>query len=603
MKNNKFDILNYDIAKFDVAVEFNYHFYDETLEDIQPINDEDIDLKLNNINMNMSNKITISLKDLKERVFFDSNILFIDKINDKALEMLKLFQFRNLNFVYRNNEIIPDNYLFNSNNSFEDKSINFINNINQKNLNKIFDSFDINNQKYGDLTMFNHRNITYGTDYLTDIVKFKQSSQYACDLNFDEFLSGLKTLSLLNNNEFFIIKNENISNENVTKNISVSEGEIQRLISNRKSTVQSLQDNDDKSILMQFKPFLLSQIFEDETEIKNQTGVAFVGFLIKKNVKDPLRGTKFNAASQFVYVDFKDNTNNEIILYDGLLNYTHSYSYEISPVFYLGLYNFNGYDIYNFPLITHSLVYTNSKYTQFINSVDYYPPEPPNALIAKFKPKLFKAELSWCHPTNPQNDVIGFQIYRRKNLFESFKLIKMYLTKDITEFKYMNFFADRIEDKSIIKLSDTRGLDIDMYSFIDDEVNLTTDTYIYAVCSVDAHGYVSNYSSQIGLRYSKIYNSLIVDQVSVQNAPRTYPNLYVQRKSQLFEYDDLAFDFIPTFKNKEKIKVYFTPDALTLRNKTNHNQKLKVFDTNNSYELSITRMNDLNTKNIKFKLK
>ena len=55
MKNNKFDVINYDVPKFQVDVEFKYHKYDEETEDIHPINDFDINLKSDNVNMFLSN--------------------------------------------------------------------------------------------------------------------------------------------------------------------------------------------------------------------------------------------------------------------------------------------------------------------------------------------------------------------------------------------------------------------------------------------------------------------------------------------------------------------------------------------------------------------
>ncbi len=596
MNNNNFDILNYDIAKFDINVEFNYHFYDEETEDINPINDEMINLKIDNSNMNMSNKIVISLKDLKQRVFYDSNISFIEKIDDNALSMIKnYFQSLNLN-ISEFNGVQMINY-FNSNISFEDKSMNFISNLNEKNRKKILNSFNISPNQFSDLTKFNQKNITYGTNYLSNIIKSKERTQYGQDFSFNELL---KNINFSESNNGTLFDSENIKNDNITHQISLSSETVNNFLRNKRSSALTTNNNDNTPIIMQFKPFFVSAINEDESIIKNETGVAFVGFLIKKNIKDfKTLTTKFNVASQFVYVDYKNFDVEQITLYDGFLKYTNSYSYEISPVFYVGLYNFEGYDIFNFPLISHNIVYTHSKYTSFIKAIDFSTPEPPSGFIAKFIPELFKAELTWCNPTNPQGDIVGFQIYRRESLTEAFKLIKMYLIKEKSEFKYMDFFSDNV-DPSIIKISDTRSLDIEMFSFIDNAVDLRKKTYIYAICSIDAHGYVSNYSSQIALRYSKIYNNLIIDKVSDQNAPRSYPNLYIQRKSQLFEYDDMLFDLVPSFKNKEKIKIYFTPDALNLYDKNTPDSLVKTFDINNKYQLTVTRIKDLITKNILF---
>ena len=41
---------------------------------------------------------------------------------------------------------------------------------------------------------------------------------------------------------------------------------------------------DELPILFKFKPFELTPVIEDQAKLKQQTGVAFVGFLIKKHI-------------------------------------------------------------------------------------------------------------------------------------------------------------------------------------------------------------------------------------------------------------------------------------------------------------------------------
>ncbi len=586
MKNNKFDIINYDIPKFDVDVAFTYHSYDEKTEDENPIDDLDLNLQSNDFNMFLSNKITIQLKDLRSRLKFDSNVSFLNNINEDVLIQIQNFQNKNLN-----NSIIDDQKgieYFNSNLRFDDKSVSFISGLNKKYQRRILEAYELDNNLYPNLTKFNQRNVIYGTDYLGDIMQNKLVSQYAYDFKNAEFLSDINQ-----------IENERINADYLSKNISVSSDKINKFFENQKSDKNVVNNADNLPLLFNFKAFDISPVIEDDANLKNETGVAFVGFLIKKHVKNKTGITNFDTASQFIYVNINNNDIDELVVYDNLLNYANSYSYEVIPVFYLGLYRFFGYGRFNFPLITHHLVWNNSQRTQFVRAVDYYAPEPPNALTAKFFSNIFKAQLEWSHPTNPQGDVIGFQIYRRQRLDEPFQLIKVYLKKKITAFKHMDLFSD-IMPENLIEISDDNTLK-GMYRFIDEDADLTKNTYVYAVCSIDAHGYVSNYSSQLGVRYSKIYNSLIVDLVSMQNAPRSYPNLYVQRKSQLFENDDLIFDFTPNFKNKDKITIYFTPDALTVKDTTNNNV-FRIFNIQNEYQLSVARLNDLDTKNIKFKL-
>ncbi len=591
MKNNKFDLINYDIPKFQVDVKFTYHKYDEETEDIHPITDFDINLKRDNINMFLSNKITINIPDIQERqnLKFDSNISFLNNINANILQNIQNFRYLNLNKTEIENIKLID--FFNSNLKFDDKSISFISGLDDKFKKRILDAYNLNEDKYEKLNKFNQRNVNYSTNYLADIMQNKLSSNYGYDFKNAEFLSDINQL-----------QTERIYSDYLSKNISVSESNINTLFASKFSDTTTDFRNEYTPLLLNFKAFDITPIIEDQATLKNETGVAFVGFLIKKHVKNEKGETFLDTASQFIYVDaYNDASLSQIVVYDNLLNYANSYSYEVSPVFYLSLYRYFGYEEFSFPLISHHLIYSSSQNTNFIRAVDYYIPEPPNGVQVKFRSKIFKAEISWEHPSNPQGDVIGFQIYRRTKLEESFQLIKVYLKKDMSKFKHMELFSDIFPD-NLIKISENNSL-LDLYDFIDHDVDLTKETYIYAICSIDAHGYVSNYSTQVGLRYSKIYNSLIVDQVSMQNAPRSYPNLYVQRKSQLFNNDDLIFDFTPNFKNKEKIKIYFTPDILNLKDTINKNNKLiNVFNINNKYQLSVSRLNDLSSKDIKFKL-
>lgn len=580
MKNNKFDIISYDVPKFGITVGFTYHSYDENTEDNHPINDADLSLRSDNINLFLSNKITIELKDLKDRLNFDSNISFLENINPDVVDQIQNFQNQNLNESIVD-EIKAIEY-FNSNLRFDDKSINFISGLNNKYRRRILEAYEVDNRLYPTLTRYNQRNVIYGSDYLGDIMQNKLTSQYAYDFKNAEFLSDINQ-----------IENERINIDYLSKNISVSADKIDSFFINQRSDKEIINTTESTPLLFNFIPFDITPVIEDDANLKNETGVAFIGFLIKKHIKNVNGDTFLDTASQFIYVDINNNPIDQIILYDGLLNYANSYSYEVIPVFYLGLYRFLGYQEFNFPLISHHLVWNNSRRTEFVRAVDYYAPEPPNAVTAKFLTHTFKAELNWSHPTNPQGDVVGFQIYRRQTLEEPFQLIKVYLKKPISQFKHMQMFSDIIPE-NLIKISDDNTLK-GMYSFTDETVDLTKETYIYAICAIDAHGYVSNYSSQIGLRYSKIYNSLIIDQVSMQNAPRSYPNLYVQRKSQLFQNEELVFDFLPNFRNKDKITIYFTPDALSVQNN-------QIFNINNQYQLSVSRLNDLDAKNIKFKL-
>jgi hypothetical protein len=76
---------------------------------------------------------------------------------------------------------------------------------------------------------------------------------------------------------------------------------------------------------------------------------------------------------------------------------------------------------------------------------------------------------------------------------------------------------------------------------------------IYAICSVDAHGMVSNYSTQFKVVIDPVTRKAIKTLVSQPNAPRTYPNIYLE--------GDTFVDTIRTSAYKD-VRIYFDPEYL-----------------------------------------
>jgi len=575
--NNLFDVINYDISNFNIKVEFKYNQYNPEIEEDSTNNvyDRNILLKNDNINFDLVNKITINFEGFK-RVN-----TFLERMSDDVISKLKSYQSKNL---ISTNEF----FLFNTNSKLNDNMISFVSSNTKEFKRKTLKSLDIEISNYNneDLTL---KNVSYENEYLYDILLSKTKSRYNTDYN------NLKFLSDYNNQT---VEKLSPDSELFPRTFSISENMINQIT----ARPSILNDVDDNNIINKLKNFYVSIVDESLNNLNNSTGVNFVGFLIKKYIKDKNNNFIDNAGVEFKYIDFYNNDNTELVLYDEFVLYGHSYAYEISPVFYLSLYDNNGVDnIFPYPLICHYLVVNDSIRSDFINAIEYLTPSPPNGLRVKFFSKSKQFQLEWDHPTNPQNDVVGFQIYRRKNLFEPFELIKVYLKRRPNDFKNILTFSDNNElgiTNNLLEYSSDISLK-NFYQFEVKDFDYLRDTFIYAVCSIDARGMISNYSTQIGIRYSTIYNDLIVDQVSMQNAPRAYPNLYVERKTKLFENDDMLFDFTPNFRNRKKITLFFTPDTLSVKDNLN---TVNLDFENNKYQLNITRLNDLQTKKFKFKI-
>ena len=132
--------------------------------------------------------------------------------------------------------------------------------------------------------------------------------------------------------------------------------------------------------------------------------------------------------------------------------------------------------------------------------------------------------------------------------------------------------------------------------FYDDTFNPTEIT-IYAICSIDAHGLVSNYSEQIAFTYDYLNKETLADLVSTPGAPIFYPNIMIPRKTIFFDNDDKISTITPTASDKKKFTLIFTPDCLTHNLESSNNYENLFKD---SYELSIFRLNNRSIYEDKF---
>lgn len=582
--NKIFDIFDYRINKFLINATYNYLSYDEKDEetDLYKENwDNEIDLK-KSIEKKNSIKISISLSSNEKLRLFSEKMKNIKRNLERQVEnyISNIELSKNLN---QNLEILNN---FNFSFEIEDNIVNFISKQDSKFTKNLCSSYDINQKKYPFLTneknTKNLKEFSFSSKFSKDILLAKYKNHLSRNLNVFDFYST-------NNN----VHDELISSGYLTKNLNFKEG-LSNFINQDRKDVQSEVDN--LSIFEKIKYFSSLPITsETHNELLIESGCLFIGFLVRKHIKKKDGSLSLNAANQFIHFDIiNDYNKEEIVFYDDYVSYGCSYCYEIFPVFCVILpKNLDGYYEKQYALICNQ-----SYKTLFTRAVEYLQPSPPNALHAKFIYNLNKIEFLWDNPNNPTNDVIGYQLYRRKSLEEPYTLIYTSYKKDPSKFRNFDMFSDTVSNE-VIKDFDRSGK-FAKTNFIDEIDNLNS-LYIYTVCSVDAHGFVSNYSNQIAVRYSNVYNKLIVDNISLSDAPRQYPNLYVKRKTMLFENDNLIFNFTPFFKNKEKIKIFFTPDCLNLKTE---NGLIDILNINNDikYQLNLIRLTDLKTKTIKFSL-
>lgn len=183
---------------------------------------------------------------------------------------------------------------------------------------------------------------------------------------------------------------------------------------------------------------------------------------------------------------------------------------------------------------------------------DKTPPPPPADFSVTWDYTVDAPRLTWSFPPNPQRDITGFQVFRRANINSPFELIMMYdFDTSVVRTKHPENIASQLLKRTEGNQPVTYHIDHGMKSLKDNGQSMA----IYAVCSVDPHGYTSGYSTQLAVRFDKYKNALARRHVSRSGAPKQYPNAYLET--------DLFVDTIRT-SGADKVKVAFTPEYLTV---------------------------------------
>jgi hypothetical protein len=245
-----------------------------------------------------------------------------------------------------------------------------------------------------------------------------------------------------------------------------------------------------------------------------------------------------------------------------------SYVYTLSVVAELDLLGLSNDDKESYEFMTINLVSRTSSIGT--TCVEFTPPPPPIDIKFVFDYQKNNVSLMWDFPVNPQHDIKQFQVFRRKSIKNPFELIaqygfdksipglpdnQRYKTGEVVDANnYENLSPDL---KQLVKQADGpvyRHVDKD---FVVDSEFFETTSYIYALCSVDAHGMISNYSSQYRVTFDPFRNKLKIEMICDEGSPRAYPNMNLKI--------DAFKDSINTGGDETKqLQIYFTPEYLNV---------------------------------------
>jgi hypothetical protein len=226
-------------------------------------------------------------------------------------------------------------------------------------------------------------------------------------------------------------------------------------------------------------------------------------------------------------------------------------------------------------------VYVSSKpIPTYVDCFEYVPPPPPENLKFTFDYSEQNLLVQWDPPINPQKDIKQYQIFKRKSINEPFELIaqygfdtttpgwpdnQKYRTGEIVDAN--NFELIPQEYRYLVKNSETLVCIHRDEDFSIDTEFFQNEPVIYAVCSIDAHGMISNYSAQYEVGFDSYKNRITTKLICDTGSPRQYPNMNLRV--------DAFKDAIKVSGDETKeISIYFSPEYLKIRDDDNKFYKI-----------------------------
>lgn len=228
-------------------------------------------------------------------------------------------------------------------------------------------------------------------------------------------------------------------------------------------------------------------------------------------------------------------------------------------------------------IVDVSTVYVSSRPTSFpVECFEYTPPPEPDNIRFTFDYVKRNLTIHWDTPVNPQKDIKQFQVFRRKSIKQPFELIAQYgfdrsiagpdgdryktgERVDANDYKNMN-----PEDRYlVIDTNPGQENEKPIYMHVDEDFTVDPEffissEYIYALAAIDAHGMISNYSTQHYVTFDPYKNRLMSKVICDAGSPRQYPNMKLKMdafKDVISLSGDVA----------RQVKVYFTPEYLSVR--------------------------------------
>ena len=255
---------------------------------------------------------------------------------------------------------------------------------------------------------------------------------------------------------------------------------------------------------------------------------------------------------------------------DVYVAYGKTYRYEIRPVFAKYV---DPDDIHN-----ERVVFISSDESNYIDieCTEEKSPSPPRNLDFEYVLNS-KIKLTWQRPESyvsdisdefgnrdtpssklyDTDDIKGYQIFVRNSLLEPYKLFKYFTFNNTFPIEARIKPPEIIPDEYIRSYEDNRTTNseskIKFYEPTEFVIDIRPNTdYFFAMCSIDAHGNSSEYSAQYKIRRNNVTGEISADMISVQGAPKQYPNLLIPSKLLRPSFTVSGYKFMD---------IYYAPDT------------------------------------------
>ena len=459
---------------------------------------------------------------------------------------------------------IEEIFTISSINNLDEIDLSYFNRINKYNKKRIYHLLEIDSQK-----------INSGVDYLTPY--FVNDESQLDTSNIKKSLQSTAKISILEN------KNLNLKKLNDNKIFTDKSLFEAKEIDENLLTDQA--DRVDSGFLFDiFKPFKSSiNNINDEDSFSKINGLR-CGFLLEKYKLENDKFVKISAKFFTKKRGENNLTNLPNFIEDEAVRYGQTYKYVLSDVY---LYSYP--DIEN-RFVLNSYLFCDIPYeTSAIVCRENVPPPPPTNVSFTYNESLRQLKINWEEPKNYQQDAKGYQILRRYSLDEPFKLVK--------QLEGHSEFDDYVFDEIVSSSDILYTPDNVQYEYVDPTYKPGVIS-IYALRTIDAHGFVSDYSAQMAILYDPFEQKLIVDLVSLSGAKRDFPNSILRSKSIFFKNKINVVEKLPIIKNPSKVTLYITPEFAEI---TKNDKSELTLDED--YQFTITKLNNMLIHKQNFKIK